>query len=30
MAHKLALIGGEEFSDDFEDMHIGLIAPLGL
>jgi len=29
MAHKLALIGGEEFSDDFEDMHVGLIAPLG-
>jgi len=29
MAHKLALIGGEEFSNDFEDMHVGLIAPLG-
>src|SRR4030095_9345610 len=29
MVNRLALIGGEEFSDDFEDMHVGLIAPLG-
>jgi len=29
MVNRLALIGGEEFSDDFEDMHVGLIASLG-
>lgn len=29
MAHQLALIGGEEFSDDFEDIHASLITALG-
>jgi cyanophycinase len=29
MSNRLALIGGEEFSDDFEAMHAGLIAALG-
>src|SRR5215510_1562486 len=28
MANRLALIGGEEFSDDFEDIHVGLIKSL--
>src|SRR6266540_5212538 len=29
MVNRLALIGGEEFSDDFEDMHAGLLTALG-
>lgn len=29
MAYELALIGGEEFSDDFEGMHAGLVSDLG-
>jgi cyanophycinase-like exopeptidase len=29
MSNRLALIGGEEFSDDFEAMHAGLMAALG-
>jgi len=29
MAYKLALIGGEEFSDDFEGIHDGLVTALG-
>jgi len=29
MVNRLALIGGEEFSDDFEDIHVGLINSLG-
>ena len=29
MADRLALIGGEEFSDDFEEIHAGLVAALG-
>jgi hypothetical protein len=29
MSNRLALIGGEEFSDDFEAVHAGLMAALG-
>lgn len=29
MGNKLALIGGEEFADDFEEVHSGLAAALG-
>ena len=29
MAHKLALIGGEEFADGFEDVHASLVTDLG-
>jgi cyanophycinase-like exopeptidase len=29
MVNRLALIGGEEFSDDFEIIHAGLLAALG-
>jgi cyanophycinase len=29
MTHRLALIGGEEFSDAFEDMHAGLVTTFG-
>src|SRR6266508_4178218 len=29
MVNRLALIGGEEFSDDFEEIHAGLVADLG-
>ncbi len=29
MGKRLALIGGEEFSDDFQDVHAGLVAFLG-
>ena len=29
MAHKLALIGGEEFADAFQDVHASLVADLG-
>jgi cyanophycinase-like exopeptidase len=29
MVNRLALIGGEEFSDGFEDMHAGLLTTLG-
>jgi cyanophycinase len=29
MTHRLALIGGEEFSDDFEAMHAGLVTTFG-
>ena len=29
MVNRLALIGGGEFSDDFEDMHSGLLTALG-
>jgi len=29
MVNRLALIGGEEFSDDFEEIHAGLVTALG-
>lgn len=29
MRNKLALIGGEEFSDDFQDVHASLVVSLG-